>query len=156
MTSQYNAPTRWQFGLRDALATGVMIALWASSLGTGQQIYVKGLFTLSWVVMLFSLLAVYFRPCDRRFWTGFALFGWSYILFHFTDFFEARTHGYFFLDLIGPSIANWLPEAGTDASRGGLPFKWFVGTVCKIAMIVPVAYAGGWLSSYCFDNDVAP
>ncbi|HUG71768.1 MAG TPA: hypothetical protein VMM76_28750 [Pirellulaceae bacterium] len=153
MTSQHDKPKRWQFGLRGIAAVSGLIALWAAGLGTGHRMYLQGLFTVSWAAMLLSLLAIHFRPIARAFWGGFALFGWTYILFQFTDLFDDRTRGYFFTEVVGPLIADLLPESGTEASRGGWPFRWFVGTACKIALILPVAYAGGLLSDYCFGTN---
>ena len=82
---------RIRFNIASLLVVVLFVAVGFAALRESNEIWDSGLFTLTLVVLLISiLLAVHRTEARRAFWLGFALFGWIYLGLSLVPSIESR------------------------------------------------------------------
>ena len=80
--AQASALPWWRFSLKQLLLATALVAVGCVALRNANTTWVAAMFGLAWMVLVASVLLVVFRDGERRsFWVGFAVLGWSYLLF---------------------------------------------------------------------------
>ena len=72
--------SRIRFSIASLLVAVLFVAVGFAALRESSELWDSGVFTLVLTVLLTSILLAIHRTESRRaFWTGFALFGWTYL-----------------------------------------------------------------------------
>ena len=82
---------RIRFSIASLLVVVLVLGVSLAALRESNEIWESGLFTLTVAVLLTSvLLAIHRTESRRAFWTGFALFGWTYLALSLVPSIESR------------------------------------------------------------------
>jgi hypothetical protein len=102
---------RIRFTIASLLVVVLVLALGFAALRESNEPWESGLFTITLAVLLTSILLAIHRTESRRaFWTGFALFGWTYLALSLVPSIEVGT-----VDTTGTAVA---------AAITGLRVEW--------------------------------
>jgi hypothetical protein len=82
---------RIRFSIASLLVVVLFLAVSTAALRESNEPWESGLFTLTLVILLTSVLLAIHRTASRRaFWVGFALFGWTYLALSLVPSIESR------------------------------------------------------------------
>ena len=82
---------RIRFNIASLLVVVLFVAVGFAGLREASEIWESGLFSLTLVVLLISiLLAIHRTETRRAFWLGFAIFGWIYVALTLVPSIESR------------------------------------------------------------------
>ena len=83
--------SRIRFSIASLLVAVLFVAVGFAALRESSELWDSGVFTLVLTVLLTSILLAIHRTESRRaFWTGFALFGWTYLALSLVPSIESR------------------------------------------------------------------
>jgi hypothetical protein len=110
--------TRFRFPLAGLLAVVAMAALGFAAIRVASPGWAGGLFSLSILAMLTSVLGIVYRRGSKRvFWIGFAVFGWTHLVLAFAPWFNNAIGP----KLLGASLFGELyPVVHTDSANWGM------------------------------------
>jgi hypothetical protein len=104
---------RFRFHIGTLIILVLVLGVSFAALRESSEPWESGLFTLTLAVLLTSvLLAIHRTESRRAFWTGFALFGWTYLAFSLVPSIESR-------------LATTRALAYLDSKVPGRPQKFF-------------------------------
>jgi hypothetical protein len=142
----------FRFSIKAILFVMTICAIGFAALRSGEWLWTAAWFTLVLAINLSAVLgAIYRRGGKRAFWTGFALFGWTYLTIEFVP--SLRMADY---ELIGRHVNNmvreFFPRAGdstvtlqtsNDMVRSN-SFNQIVHSACGMLFATAGALIGAW------------
>jgi hypothetical protein len=144
---------RIRFSIASVLGVILVLGVGIAALRESTDLWESGLFTVTVGVLLLSvLLAIHRREARRAFWMGFALFGWTYLLFSMLPSIEPRlltTTALAYLNARAPATPVVITgQAWGDVTNGpNIQAVSFTSPSVKVD-VAPSGGQGGVLLSY--------
>src|SRR5262249_40928650 len=117
--------SRIRFNIASLLVVVLVLGVGLAVLGESNDLWESGLFTFTLAVLLTSILLAIHRTESRRaFWTGFALFGWTYMALSLVWSIESRlitTKALTYLDSKVPGRTQSFFKIQFTATGSGAP-----------------------------------
>ena len=96
---------RLRFSMAGLMGLVFLLAVGMAALKSANKLWAVLVTTFVMGVLLFAVLGIaYSSGPMRRFWSGFALFGWSYLVFIYAPWFSRNVGGY----IPGADLLHWL------------------------------------------------